>query len=380
MDITTFLVSVVIAFGLIGSDAYVNRDRLFLEANVSSDLVSEGYSSYVVVDRMVDQMRRFQQTGSLVSKPKFHASSSKSFGVAVAAAVNAEQAMVAMQNLIGFVPPNFLATVVATGEDVKILISGFSEDSGFLRTSADGKANDMEAVFDLAALNVVLQVDPYTAILHNIAGNPGADSRDATRGWIRDAISKLPETPLNTPRAYLENLRGMVALMDNDEEAETYFRQAIRSKPDFAISRLNLAFTLLHLGKYQEAIAAAEPVTAKWLGAMTDRPLLLASAWNVIGLARWRLGYERDGVRAFRKALKADPKSVAANIYWGRLLTATGETEAAARKFTAAQRNAASFKNYPEVAMLYFWVPDKPGTLLTPRAPFTGEPGAKPKG
>lgn len=380
MDITTFLVGVMIALGLIGSDAYVNRDRLFLEANVSGDLASEGYSSYVAVDRMVDQMQRLQKTDSLVSKPNFHASSTKSFGIAVAAALNAEQAMVAVQNLIGFVPPNLLATVIATGKDVRILISGYSDDAGFLRTSADGTVNDMEALFDLAALNVVLQVDPYTAILHNMDRKPGADGREATRKWISDAIAELPETPRNSERAFLENLRGMVALMDNDEAAETYFRQATRSKPDFAVAWLNLAFTLLHRGKYQEAIAAAEPVTSKWLSVMTDHPLLLSSAWNAVGLAHWRLGHMSDAVRAFRKALKADPKSVSANVYWGRLLTATGQTEAAAQKVMAAERNAASFKNYPEVAMLYFWVPDKPGIKLEPRPPFTGELGTKPKG
>ena len=380
MDLTTFLVTVAIAFGLIGSDAYLNHDTLYLEATVSKNLVDEGYTPYAVVDRVVDQMKRMSHTESLVSPPNFRASTTKSFAVSLAQAASAENVMLAIQDLIGFVPPSMLATVIAKGDDVKIIISGYSEDAGFLKTSADGKINDMEALFYLAALNVILRIDPYTAILNHVVRSVAAGTHDIAREWIRDVVASLPDTPRNTERAYLENLRRVIALLENDDKAESYFRKAARSKPDFTVAWLNLAFTLMHQGKYQDAIDVAENVTRPQWWELTDDPRLRSSAWNMVAMGRSRLGDSAGAVAAFQAALEVDPESAETYVYWSCVLSSRGQTVAAAQKLDAARRNAGQFINYPEVAMLYFWVPDQSGTMLAPRPNSIDGLAVAPKG
>lgn len=380
MDLTTFLVGLMIALGLIGSDAYLNSNTLYLDANVSNNLVDQGYSQEVVIERVVSQIQRMSDNHSLVSSPTFRSSDSKSFAVALAEAIKVEKAMVALQDLIGYVPPRMFATVVGEGESVKVVVSGFSEDAGFLQAEADGTADDMESVFHLAAINIILKVDPYTGILHHVGRHTGDGDLDQAKKWIQDAIAASPGVPRHDKRAFLENLRGIVALLGNDPDAEDFFRRAIASKPDFAVAWLNLAFALVHQGRFQEAIIAARRVTDPWWWSMTGDRKILSAAQNLIGMARWRMNDDAGAVAAFRKALKHNPKAAATYEYWGQLLLAEGRPAEAAQKWRAGERNAAFLNNYPEVAMLYFWIPDRPGEELARRPDVIGRLGLRQRG
>lgn len=367
MDLTTFLLSLGITLGLIGSDAYLNSNTLYLEANVANEIVDKGYSKQVVADRLVNQIKRMSRTRSLVSAPGFHSSRSKSFAVALAQAASLESAMVALQDLFGYVPPSMQATVVSKGDNVEIVVSGFSDDAGYLEASADGTADNMETLFHDAAIAVILKVDPYTGILHHLERHAEDKRYRKAIAWIEEAIDKQPATPRNNQRAYLENLRGIVALLDGDDMAEVYFTRSVNSKPDFAVAWLNLAFTLVQQGRYQDAIDVAERVTRPWWWAMTADRKVLASAQILIGAARSRLDDDAGAVAAYREALRLNPRSAEAYAYWGRLLIDQGDKDEAERKFNRSEQNAAYFNNYPEVAMLYFWVPEQAGERLIPR-------------
>ena len=100
---------------------------------------------------------------------------------------------------------------------------------------------------------------------------------------------------------------------------------------------------------------------------MTADRKVLASAQILIGAARSRLDDDAGAVAAYREALRLNPRSAEAYAYWGRLLIDQGDKDEAERKFNRSEQNAAYFNNYPEVAMLYFWVPEQAGERLIPR-------------
>ncbi len=121
------------------------------------------------------------------------------------------------------------------------------------------------------------------------------------------------------------NLKGLICLEREDKAcALAAFDAAIAAAPSFAISRLNRAFTLVELDRYQEAADEAQ----KLIGppAMSKLKTCLAAAQTLIGVAKWALGDPAAAQRHFSEAAAISPKSSTPLIYWSRMLAATGQS------------------------------------------------------
>ncbi len=84
------------------------------------------------------------------------------------------------------------------------------------------------------------------------------------------------------------------------EEAEKYFREALRGEPGAYTPLLNLGGVLLNLGKYQEALDLN-------LRAVRDQPED-ALARIQLGVNYWALGYPDKAVEQLREAKRLDPE------------------------------------------------------------------------
>ena len=152
-------------------------------------------------------------------------------------------------------------------------------------------------------------------LVHNEQGNSEAAigcwersiSMDATRA---DANSSLGEALL---------------LRDQYERAEAYFRKALAIDPKLAAANFQLARTLVHQGKMQEAVMILE------LGA--DERSLPDGHYRLLGEAYQALKDFRKAKASYQEALKLNPNSAEAHYGLSRVCAQLGESEKSAEHF-----------------------------------------------
>jgi len=203
----------------------------------------------------------------------------------------------------------------------------------------------------------------------------------ASGGKDYSAVVQLAERELSRPlraevleeRSFLQNLLGIVALLNNDlDEAERRFRLSFYWNPGFIVGRINLAFIHVERDRYQEAIDLLTPLITGGLRqrlfnhSRRSAPLQEAML-NTLGTALWALG-DLDGAEAaYKRATREHASSAGAYSYWARLLRERGDEQAAAEKEDIARVNALTFENYPEIANLYFWMSPRDNQPLVRR-------------
>jgi len=115
---------------------------------------------------------------------------------------------------------------------------------------------------------------------------------------------------------------GKLFLDEGDyEQAIEQFRAALEVAPEFATARLDLAYALTQMTRFDEAKAEYETVLA-------DNP---ASAEGYRGLAVClaAMGKVQEAVESFRRAVELDPEDRQTRVGYGKALYYAGDDEAA---------------------------------------------------
>src|SRR3546814_10031929 len=89
---------------------------------------------------------------------------------------------------------------------------------------------------------------------------------------------------------------------------------------------------------------------------MTGDRVLLSSAYVIKGVAETEIGKFKDAEASFRTAEALDPQSSEVHVYWSRMLAKSARPAEAERQVALAREQAANFENFPEMALLYFWL------------------------
>ncbi len=125
------------------------------------------------------------------------------------------------------------------------------------------------------------------------------------------------------------HLRGIIALQSGDAAAGAdLIAQAIAAKPDIATYHTNLSYALNHLGRAQDAVAAARRATVLAPGA--------PDAHNNLGVALQSMGRREDAVAAFQKAAALHPGYADAHNNLGSVLQELGRIDEAIAAYRAA--------------------------------------------
>ncbi|MGE0714334.1 MAG: tetratricopeptide repeat protein [Alphaproteobacteria bacterium] len=400
MELTVAMVYALLAgLGLVTIDSVVSAHSVYLDAKAAYTLEEKGYSKEVIDQIFLTRFKEISATKSLIEGVTLASSKTKPVSVALAELVNLEDSLIAIQTMLGVVQSKvILSTVVdaderkrkagaggspgpaAQGEsdrkaDYQLLLTGFSKQSGYFVIKI---ANDRESPMDLdelireGAYQIVLKLNPYIAALHKLdTAISAGGSLDPAKAMIEGLIGALPDTPTSPDRARLENLLGLIALLQEDVElAEIYFRQSMASDPDFHVAKLNMAFVDLHYDRHDQAIAKVESIAEPWYWPATGNELLLAAAHVIRGVALSRLGRKAEAVRAFRYATSINPRSSEAYFYWSHLANYTSGIEEAQALLQKSKQNSTNFENYAEVAMFYFWLSDANNMPLVRRGRY----------
>ena len=365
MDIISIAAGVAMVFGLLTADAVVSAETVAVQITVPASVAQTGYSEDVAERIFTHEFETMNQTRSLLRPPVMRPARQPTIVGVIAGSLRLDNFTAALQDLLGLERMRIAGAVVAgaPGEGQRLLINSSSAYSGAFSLDLSERG-DTDRLLRRAALETMERVQPYRAALFHF------DQITRTGGNDYSAVVQLAERELSRPRraevleerSFLENLLGIVALLNNDmDEAERRFRLSFSWNPSFAIGRLNLAFVHVERDRYQDAIDILKPLIASSAGRRfpllgTRVGPLQEAMHSTLGVALWARG-DLDGAEAaFRRATREYPNSAGAYSYWARLLRERGDTVRAAEKAEIARVNALTFENYPEVANLYFWM------------------------
>lgn len=389
MDPTTLtaLYAILAAFGLVVTDTYVNKNTMYLDTTVAAAVAEEGYEPSVVDGIFVSEVKRITKTPTLIAKPTIQSSKTKPISAALAQFANLEPALVAIQSLMGVIPPKLVTSViiedpvkrvqilqnapdgkvaeyqVAEDATLKMVLTGYDPNTGYfdIQVQAHSVDDDFDHLIRDAAFKAVLKLDPYLAMLYDLTRRAKAgEDLKPTRDLIETELGNLPDSLTHTHRSLLENLHGILSLLENDVEgAEAYFRKSMVSNPKQPVGYLNLAFVQIHEDKFEDAIKTVEKVIYPSYWPMTSNNVLMASAYVIKGVAETEMERYKDAEASFAYAESLNPESSEVHVYWARMLRKAGRPAEAALKVAKAKENSKYFENFPEMALLYFWLSEE---------------------
>lgn len=153
------------------------------------------------------------------------------------------------------------------------------------------------------------------------------------QGKIYEGLEVLwRDTLYKNPNAFLahNNLGALLNDRGDYEEAEEYLVQAVRIKPDFVDSVVNLAKTREGLGD----LAQAEVLYQQATGIDAN----FAPAFNGLGAVYGMTGRAELSEKNLRRALELDPRHARAHSNLATLFGVTGRTDESIREFDVALR------------------------------------------
>jgi Flp pilus assembly protein TadD len=365
MDLISIATGGALIFGLLTADVVVSAETVAVKITVPASVAQTGYTEDVAEQIFTHQFETMNQTRSLLRPPAIRPARQPTIIGVIAGSLRLDNFTAPLQDLLGLERMRIVGAVVASapGEGQRLLINSSSTYSGAFSLDLSERG-ETDRLLRRAALETMERMQPYRAALFHFdqITRLGGNDFSAVMQLAERELTRPPRAEVLQERSFLENLLGMVALMNNDlDEAERRFRISFSLNPSFDIGRLNLAFVHVERDRYQDAIDILKPLIASnparrfpLLGTRA-RPLQEAML-STLGVALWAQG-DLDGAEAaFSRATREHPSSAGAYSYWARLLRERGDTVRAAEKAENARINALTFENYSEVANLYFWM------------------------
>ena len=370
LDLTSLFYALVLGFGIFGLDAVWSSATVKTDFQVSAALGNAGVGSEFATAVFARELEEVFATPSLVKAPSVRSSHEKTFVSVMADSMGLKNAAIAFQDLFGLHPVKILATLTTESGQRRLELVGVASARGTFYVSLEAEPGETTvALIRRGALDAAIRIDPYHTALYLLDPPVGAPDVARARRVLDDALAAQEPTPINTMRGRFHNLRGIVALLDQDKAgAAAFFEEAIGDDSELVSAHLNLAFIRIEQGRYADAAMIVGNVLRTQKQGL--QPSLLATAHTISGVIAWSQKQFRTAEEHFGAAVAAVPLVSDANIYWGRMLVEIGRSEEGRRKIRQGEANLVDFENYAEVAMLYFWLTEKDeGPLrLRPRA------------
>lgn len=374
MEPTTIIYALVGAVGLLGAEAYFNSSTIHIETSVAPIYEQKGYSHKVVEAIFAGELENIADTGSVTGQLQFVTSNSKPVGSALAEAAGLSSSFEAAKTAAGIKHTAVLASVVVDTKDGKdiprIVVAGNTNGTHhFNLTIPLSETTSVDLALAEAAFRTMKEISPYLVALYAFEraernGVHPTEADNLVKAWIENA----PTSVYSPERALFENLRGLSALVDNDvATAEAWFQKARKSDPECAPARLNVGFMALYRGYHELALELLRPIAEGSLWSRSEDARVLYAAHVGLGIALAGLGKFEESDAAFAEALSLKPNGVSVYYYWARALVKQNRTAEAKSLAETAQRNAMQIVNLPELASLYFWLPEEPNGRLERR-------------
>ncbi len=353
MDFGAIASIVLIALGLLGTDAVIRPVDIAVRFEVPPSLEKDGFSRNTAELIFMDEFQRVAATKSLAAAPTLKADRQKSMSLVLAETLKMAELVAAVQTQFGIGPDEMTVTIFVEQGQAKALISGSNQKSGIfqqviVQRTGESLVDLLRRAADVGAANIA----PYLTALYLVQRNAADRKFQDAEALIAYARSLLAPTPLNPERARFDNLLGIIALFSNDvPAAHAHFETAIGSDPRGSVAIINAAFTDILLADYQTASDRLEKMLRE---APPANEVLLMTAYMTWAAAKRGTNNLKAAEELLAKAARAYPFGRAIFDVWSSTKEALGDAEGAAELQRKGQENAARFENYAEIASLYF--------------------------
>ncbi len=345
MDLTTIGYVVLLALGLLGTDAVLYSGSVQVEVAEVPKIEKLDVDQMTLTYEFETALDEITNNQSVVHPPEIRSSRDRGVGMALAEAFNMEKAAYALQAEVGYKPDHLHFALYSEEGGLRALVSGSSHLTGpFQQIMAPNQGEPFFAFVRRCALWGASQLAPYSVALYLM--NKHAADQDFTDAiaLAEHAKSLLPPTPTSFDRALFDNLIGLMALFRNDiKAARAAFEAAMADDPTDPVPFLNAAFTDLQFDESQKASDRMEQLLRL---APPSNPVLRATADMIWAAARLGLKDQKGADRLLAEATRLAPESSTAFGLWAEVKSQMGDKPAAAAFQRRALENTATFENY----------------------------------
>ena len=354
MDLTTLAAAIMVALGLMATDATLSSDKVIVDVAVPESYTEAGIGTEIVEALYLTEIQRIIDTPSVVPPPAIRGTREKSLSSSLAETLKLGEVGAAVQRMLGYNPTHIRASVIVEQEKTKFIIVESTARGKSFEISLDQHQDEtIVQLIKRGALETMYQLEPYLALVYALQTAQTPADLAKVRKAIKQRQEKLPNTPLSTKRSQYENLRGIIALLDNDiPGAADNFTAAAASDPRNFVAMLNLGFLECQRDHYADGERAIHRVIEP--APLTRQPVLIAAAYMTLAC---NLMGQQDFKRAdlaLARAISEYPQTSSGYELWADLKEHSGDHGEAQRLHQKARQNSIYFENYAEVAMLYF--------------------------
>jgi tetratricopeptide (TPR) repeat protein len=354
MDLTTLAAAITVALGLMVADVALSSDKIIVDVAVPQSYTEAGVTADIVEALYLSEIQSIIDTPSVVPAPAIRGTREKSLASSLAATLQLAEVGQSLQRLMGYDPVHVRASLIVEHETTKfIVVESTRRGRSFQVTLEQRPGETVIQLIKRGALETMFQLEPYLALVHALQTAEGPSDFAKITTAIDGEIGKLPNVPISSLRSQYENLRGIIALLNEDVDgAAAAFNAAIVSDTHNVVAVLNLSFIACQLDRYAEG----ERIVRRILEPtpLTRQPVLLSAAY--MGWACTLMG-QKDFKRAdlvLAQAALSYPQSSSTYQLWSELKEEIGETPEAKQLRRKARENSIYFENYAEIATLYF--------------------------
>jgi tetratricopeptide (TPR) repeat protein len=353
MDLTTLATALLLAFGLLGTEAMIHANSVVVEVSPPPKSFKLDIDATTIEEEFGDELFAISRVESVVEPPEIRASRDQGIGMALAREAKLQDIAYALRGELGYVPDKLRFAMFVEDGSIRGLVSGSSRRVGtFRHVLIPAKDETMLAFVHRCSLWGASQLAPYATSLYLVQKHSADKDFTDVVALIEQAKAKLPPSPVHFDLSAFDNLLGIIALFRNDPKAaHALFETAVEEYPANTAAVLNAAFTELQL---DEDPKAAERMRQLVATAPPKNKVLLATAYFTWAAAEMA---KHDLVRAdqlLAKAYQAAPESTTAIDLWADLKELQGDKAAALELRRKASVATITFENYAEVAALYF--------------------------
>jgi tetratricopeptide (TPR) repeat protein len=371
LNIGSLIYTALIGFGLIGAQAALTKKNFMLTVSSPARLTSEGYTSDAIEGLMLNELQQMLRTRSVITAPIINSIDDKSFLSSLAELAHMGELSLAMQQAIGNAPYRVSANFVL--EDGKVIAQVYGNSARGLFHQVVPPGTGIRDLIKRTAHAAIRNIDPYFLALHNFELGPSGHGLEFVENLVNEELNRRKLTP--TSRAAFLNLKGLVRLDQGDTAgALAAFASALETDPEFAVARVNRAFTLVMLDRHPEAVEAAREVLGP--PPKTEIKQVTMAAETLIAVSKWVHGDHAGAETYFARAATRIPAARTPVLYWSRLVAAAGKEDASLHKL-AMTDDVRLYDDdlYAEIAMLYYWVSEKDSPAPIVRRSPTGRAG-----
>ena len=369
MDLTTLLAGAFILFSALSLDTALHPRDIVLEADRAANLGEVYVTDTMLSAVMKAQTEEIFLTPSVVSKPAIRMSNQKGIGLSVIDALGMSALGNSLQEQTGYRPDRIALHLFNENSTVKVLVTGFEARrwGTFEQEVVQVKDERVVSLVKRATIAAMATIDPYMTALNLMRRHIKDKDFKRSEDVIAFAKARLGTARINADRSLLENLEGMIALLNLDvDRARERFQSAIESNPVNHVAVLNLALTLLELDKDAEVEVLVSNMMKQY--PPTD-PVIQATAYLTLSAAYLGLRQPGPADTAIAKAAELNPTNPTVLAAWAEVKQQMGDKEAAAQLIEKARTAENTHEDYAEVAALYFTLSWEKGEPVL-RSPF----------